>query len=335
MKNLSNKCRELLSKSQTFFPSYWEDRDTNHMTMALIALDQIGGEKKLESFFEKYSKRLANFDEEPEINLDVNQTIEGLLTSHKSYGEIVFFLREESNEEGIEKLIKSVLSLVMPWVWSGAFHCLIRLAYAIESWYESEIILALGYWIFNYSTLGEPWEISGQSINQLYREILKEEFTLQKKHGSISWRMKEISKMKNANLCRMIPKDLSLKTVASLALSIYSQSDDNFTWLHLVTSAHALRIVLPYFDNSEKVLEYYYMALIFATLTIKESLLLESRLDLKEESYEMNSILDKALLSNDDHSIKLAYSCSEEYREYWDELYKKVLVYRLQKEWLL
>ena len=302
--------------------------------MSLLALDQISGEEYLEEFYDKYSARLENASIDTKWEVDDWWSIKRLIKENRGYGhDYVFFLQKMTNE-WVDEVITELLSEVLPSIASAAYHCLIRLAYAIEWGMQNEIAASLAHFVFRYDDLGESEKVSWENIDTLYEEIRKIRITDLAIHNSISTRLKEISTREESRLCRSVPKDISLENISQLAARIYSESDDDFTCLHLVTSCHALRIVFPYITDKQSALEYYYISMMFAVISVQWKLVWDNNSILKS-TYSFTELLEIAKKSPNDHTIKLAYTCVEEDKIYGRKIYKDLLEYRLQKEWIL
>src|ERR1043165_2989692 len=115
---VSAACRQLLLESQRFSAKF-DEGFFNHLPMALVALDRLGGdEARLRAFAATYSRHLL-----PKTDEEIA-------------------LREQFREipqlnEGVER---------------QAFHCLIRLAYAVDSGVAEEIPDAMSAWMWTAST---------------------------------------------------------------------------------------------------------------------------------------------------------------------------------------
>jgi hypothetical protein len=118
-----------------------------------------------------------------------------------------------------------------------------------------------------------------------------------------------------------LPKrNASLDEISLAAINLYASTHDNFEALHVVTSAHALRVVRPFISDFDKALRFYWQAVCAVYITIGcpqiAPIIEEASLP------EWDSILEKACLSNNDHVIKFVYTCWEEERHYKRSLYR-------------
>ena len=108
----------------------------------------------------------------------------------------------------------------------------------------------------------------------------------------------------------------TLEQLARLAAERYAASAD-FTVLHLVTSAHALRLVLPWLDGDEAAaaLGHYWLA--YAAGHVASGLAEEPRRALAPAPLlPWPALVARAIASDDEHLIKLVDSCREQERAY-------------------
>ena len=108
----------------------------------------------------------------------------------------------------------------------------------------------------------------------------------------------------------------TLERLATLAARLYAASD-NFTVLHLVTSAHAMRVLLPFVDaeHADEAVGHYWLA--FAAGYAASGLNDSERSALpRAPSRPWPILVARALASDDDHLIKLIDSCREQQRAY-------------------
>lgn len=100
--------------------------------MALVALDKLGAsDEQLLDFYSSYSKILEiQTKSEIEINSKNWRNYLGKHTHNTAYRE--FFLAELENN-GVTKILSTYLPHLIPGLSGGAFHPLIRLAYAVDT----------------------------------------------------------------------------------------------------------------------------------------------------------------------------------------------------------
>jgi len=306
---ISNICKKLLEEIKDFPPIY-NDRLASHLSMVLVALDKLkADESSLNNFYNIYSKKLK-----PENCKFFYKEYEKSYISAKKY------FKNEIQTIGIEKTIKNAINKYQNSLGASAFHCLIRLSYAVESGLESEIINALAFWKQEYHAFKLP-PSSRLSINEILEQIkpLKDELVLD--NGIIIDKMLQIYNMDLAKNYSLQPKDISFEILASASLELFKQTN-GFTILHCITGCHALRNLRKYLDNEELALRHLFNAIIYAFLTRKHQAPDKS---LKtNENVGWPEIINLVKNSKNDHQIKLVYSLYQEFNYYNNSEYLKV-----------
>ena len=270
---VSAACRELLLDAQRFSASY-AGGFFNHLPMALVALDRLGAdEARLREFTATYSKQLRP----------------------KSAKEIA--LREQFREiptieEGVE---------------SQAFHCLIRLAYAVDSGVAEEIPDAMSAWMFGQT---HPIPIGrGTQRAPLFNEIAADDRFPRTIDGrGISGRIAKVMAM--PAFSDYVVTDAHLPDLALTSAKIFASTGD-FTALHMVTGCHAMRVLAPHLGPHA--MGNFATALLAAYVTIGRPPIVDRALnDLPDDA----TIAARTIASDDEHDHKLVYSALQEEREY-------------------
>jgi hypothetical protein len=114
---------------------------------------------------------------------------------------------------------------------------------------------------------------------------------------------------------------LDLDTVARALLQAYAASGD-FTLLHGVTGAHALRSVLPYASDAGAATRDFWGAVVAAFLGAGSP-----RVDgwglSGDDTLTWAQVHAGAARCDDEHDVKLAYSCWREWQHRGDDLYRR------------
>jgi hypothetical protein len=105
-----------------------------------------------------------------------------------------------------------------------------------------------------------------------------------------------------------------LPSLTREALRIYLATRD-FTALHLITSLHALRVISASMPIGSGIRDAYWYAFCLARLTIPARARLPPGKGLPAAA-DWDAIAALAVASDDDHVVKLVYSCREESRAY-------------------
>ena len=312
---------------------------SDHFPMALQALSKMTADPEMISNFAKrklLENRNAEVNSESELMIQQTNWKDFIGKRVHAPAYIVFFQRE-LEEKGLQLTLDKFLPELITGMGSAAFHGLIRLAYALELNLESEIAHALAAWTCTYQYLGKlpasgPHDLAS-SYNAARETGLFENSVI--KGENIIQRMVTVSKDPEfpklvANLDR---NRLELSGLAEAVVTLYMSSSGNFTALHAVTSTHALRVLLPYLNQTSKslALAYYWQALLAAAITFKTPAL-DVPLD-NELKMSWDEIFILACQSTDEHVLKLVYTCFEESKVYTgSDIYKKAAYKKAMSE---
>jgi hypothetical protein len=321
MPTMSNACRELLLQSRHHAPLYG-NRLANHLPMALLALDRLGADAAtLRRFADSYARKLL-----PAAVSSSALDPHDVLGSSGDYPRFVLFFQDRIREAGCVAVLRDWIPVLMPGLAASAFHGMIRLAYAIEGGLDDEIALALAYWASEYASLPLPLTPGEGTLDEIAERLRAQVAGYVFKPGIIIDKMLEIAWGPMLVRTALQPATApALRDIARFALQAYGQRED-FTLLHIVTGCHAFRIVQRYANDKALARRYLWQAALAAWLTVVAAPAAGKQgqgqrqgqgADLPGEE----EIAARALLSRDDHVIKLCYSALCEYGEYGDPAY--------------
>ena len=263
---------------------------SDHLPMALVALDRLGAsDARLGEFADDYSRRL----------LPARPETAALRARHE----------ETIARVGIDDAVRAYLPGALSGIGSAAFHCVIRLAYAIEAGHPGQVAAALAYWdeADDPLTTEPPPESSPDPLALL--GALAADPTLGGRsfgRGSISGQMTRVAATPEfASGAGLEIAPDSLDRIAAAARALHAATGD-FTALHTVTGTHATRIVLPFLDSSarDRALRFLFQAVAAAYVTIGTPTL--AAVD-ASGSPGWDEITAAAIESDDEHVVKLAY----------------------------
>jgi hypothetical protein len=323
MDPISDACAGLLAEGRDHAPQYG-NRLTNHLPMALVALDRLGADAAtLRRFADGYARRLGSVAP-PASGLDPHD----YLGSGGDYPRFVRFFQERIREAGVEAVLRDWVPVLMPGLAASAFHAMIRLAYALDSGVEDEIARALAYWASEYASLPLSQAPSEGALGEIAEGLRLKMMGHVFRPGIIIDRMLEVAwhpALAGAAVQpRMAP---ALADIARFGLDAYWARED-FTLLHVVTGCHAFRIVQPFVNDRAQALRYLWQAVLAAWLTVVTSPSgREDATDWPAPGHE--AIAAQARLSSDDHVIKLCHSALCEYRAYGDRRYLRAAARKL------
>jgi hypothetical protein len=294
---------------------------SNHMPMALAALARLGADdRRLAAFADHYATRLRPAPpREPWPSGDAWHSRLGDPSAWPSYRSL---FKAWLDSEGAAAVLAQALPVLMRGVGAAAFHGLIRTAYATSAGPAQEVADALAYWACRWFQLGDVSPAGGESdpaavlaqlqIPKPKRPLIVERIAQVAEHASF------------ARVTAGLRIDAgTLEQLARLAARLYAASD-NFTVLHLVTSAHAMRVLLPSLEPDAAVdaLGHYWLAYVAGYAA--SGLSNRDRSPLPRGPLKPWPVLvARALASDDDHLIKLIDSCREQARAYGGAVWRE------------
>jgi hypothetical protein len=314
---LSDTCRVLLSQAKNFHPFYG-DGLSNHLPMALVALDRLGGSPgRLNAFYAASIPSLLGF--KPAIHplhpIDAMGNCE-------HFASVLLYFQQAIAEHGPEAVLRRWVPALIPGIAAASFHGLIRLGYAIETSNNAEIAAALALWTTAFTSLGAPDHLVDETPAAIVMRLSRVIANHPVSPGLIVDRMSAIAKLNSLQYSGSQPRQLELSDVAEFAISAYASFDD-FTLLHAVTATHAFRMVIPFISDSALATRYLWRSVLIAALS--------TGLPLHNEwptgGAQLTGWADiaaRAIESDDEHVIKLVYTALAEFRVYADPRYQSV-----------
>ncbi len=304
---------------------------SSHLPMAVIALARLGAsDERLDEFGRRYSPRLRPFGRSAD-RVDAKNWRQTLGQSDLGPDYVAFFQREVQSR-GRDATLRAYLPTLVPGVSGAAFHALIRLAYGLDAELDSEVTYGLAYWSVAYLELGEipdcgvPCSEPDDLLSQVRQSPPLPSGAPSTGSGLIFDRMAEVASRPGfaTYAGAFAPNDDALRRLALASARLFSATAD-FIALHAVTATHALRLALPYLGNEQRALRYFWQALLGAYVTIGCPELRATPLEIPE----WNEIMTRAIHSNDEHVIKLVYTCSREEAHYRNELFQRIAAQKI------
>ena len=301
--------RERLVQAARFDAEYGASL-SNHLPMALVALARLGAsDERLAEFATRYARRLhAAPAVAPWPAGDAWRAQLGRPGAWPIYRGL---FRDWMQHEGPADVLHQALPGLMAGVGAAAFHGPIRVAYAVAANHADELADALAYWACRWFPLGEP-PPSGSVVDPAlllasfdFADDLPEAALISQRMASAA------SHPRFAPAADRLHVDLrsTLPRLAHLAAERYAAGAD-FTVLHLVTSAHAMQVLLPWFDGEAErraALAHYARAWLagWATRPLHDGV----RPPLAVLPWP--EIVARVIESDDDHAIKIVDGCRE------------------------
>jgi hypothetical protein len=248
------------------------------------------------------------------------------LGSPRAFPEWVVYFDAAIAREGAETVLRTWVDRLMPAVAAGAFHGAIRTAFAVESEARNELARGLSYWASAYKTLPLPAEPSGaHSPEEVLAAIAADPERAGKRLPGSGIIARAVAATRlpeyEAYLRSLDPEQLGLDTIARAALRAYAASGD-FALLHCVTGVHAFRVLGPYCSDSGAALQDLWAAVV-ATYIGTGAPATEGWGLKGDDTLDWPAIHARAVRREDEHDIKLAYSCWREWQHRGDDLYRR------------
>lgn len=311
---LSSALIELLDGGAAFDAEYGAGL-SNHRPMALLALARLGAtDQQLLAFEHTYARRLQPAP--APASWPAGEAWAARLGDRAAWPAYRDLFQEWLRNDFARDVLNQALPRLMQGCGAAAFHGLIRTAYAVQAAHRRELADALAYWACRWLDLGAPAserapEGAGKHRSADPQAVLRQLHATSSDARLIFQRMQVAAAAPSfqATASRLQVDDTTLQRLAELAAMAYAASG-NFTALHLVTSAHAMRILLPFVDEPLPAMRAYWWA--FAAAVCASGLQAGSA----PAPRPWPDLVAAALASDDDHLIKLVDSCRAEAMAY-------------------
>ena len=282
---------------------------SNHLPMALLALHRLGApEARLESFAQTYARRLEPAPATQRWPAgDAWASRLGDPLAWPAYRDL---FAQWMAAEGAGDLLEQVLPTLMQGCGGAAFHGLIRTAYAVQLAHRQELVDALAYWACRWLSLG-PLANNSAGESDPAMVLIGVPVPRSAPAGELIFqRMQAIAAQPGfaPAVARLHITPCTLEQLARGAAKLYAASG-NFTMLHLLTSAHALRVLMPWLAEVPLgAVGSYWQAFAAGWAASGAQALCDPPLR------TWPAIVAQARASDDEHVIKLVDSCREQYR---------------------
>lgn len=316
----------LLDKNQEF--ALDARGTTNHCPMALAALEKMGAsDQQLQDFFAFWSQNFAL----PRIPGSQQKKIlswEESLGCREDFHVLQEYFRSEISLRSAQSIVADVLNSKNFAPATGAFHALIRLAYGLELGHKGEIAAGLAFLICAALPLTPSQDgpantrvfeklTVAQSLFLFHQKCRDQTFNAE----SITARLKLVANDSSFWRTQALIKhglitENIVDEMAIAAIRLYIQTR-NFTVLHMVTSVAALRTLLALVPalNHARIIGSFWLAFCAAYVSVGAPELSQDDVAPADAEYKLDAekmwqkYLGLALNSNDDHVIKLTYTC--------------------------
>lgn len=298
---------------------------TNHITMGMYALYRMGGTRQhINEFAKKYIEE-NQLEKLSEPTYEINSSnFHQFLGKHDAYSAYVRFFKSKITYKNKLHLFKIYLNKMIDGASGGAFHGIIRMAYAYELDELDEISKALAYMATCYEplTISSRVPITNDPIKVIEKLSQNDYYkTFNFNRSLISGRMRDIFEdeafLKHVTL--LDQRLISDEIMCEVTLELYARTK-HFTMLHGFTATHALKVLSPVIENYHLVLNKHWINLQLAYLST-QCVELQPMPQI-QNILVWKTILEKAIESSNVHTIKLIYSLYEQSKNKDDKLYR-------------
>jgi hypothetical protein len=323
----------LLAKARHYHPSY-RGGLSNHCPMTLIALERMGATpKRIETFALDYLKRM---EPAPLPGDAINtENWRARLGEEGAYADYLGFFRREVGRLNARATLRAYLPELAPGLGAAAFHPVIRTAFGVIAEDQDEIVVGLAYWASRFLALPErndmPAELPFATTDDPL-QILNTTRTWPgldfdpDENGLID---REMLRAADPTLFPLLAAalqvdDLTLDRLRQTAALLFLAADD-FNSLHAVTGLHAARVLSDFAVDRRAFAREVWRALLslYLSLDRPEFSTPAAAAELTAEDLpDWNAILPAAVASDDEHVIKLVFSCLAESRAGGGRLYR-------------
>jgi hypothetical protein len=293
----------------------------SHLPMALTALARLGADDaRREAFARAYAARLHAAP--PRAPWPAGEAWQGRFGDPHAWPAYRGLFDDWLDYEGAPVVLAQALPALLRGVGAAAFHGPIRAAYAVSAGHSHELADALAYWACRWFALGAA-PLGGAEHSPA--TLLTRLRIARPKPALIAERMALAAT--DPAFAAVVPLlhidcETTLEQLATLAARLYAQTG-NFTVLHLVTSAHALRILLPWLDADDVADALGHFWLAYAAGHVASGLAQGAGAAPPRALLPWDAIVARAIASDDDHTIKLIDSCREQERAYGGEVWRE------------
>jgi hypothetical protein len=303
----------------------------SHHPMAITALDAMGATSADLDRFEAHY--LPNLEPLGEAVVTIEEGDEAAhLGSPRAYPEWVQYFTRAIERDGAVAVLERWVDRLVPALPAGAFHGAIRAAFALDSGAEGELARALAYWAAAYETLPTAPQPEGvHSPFEVLAALSRDPELAGRRPPGRNIIERTVAAARMPVFAEAVagtdPRQLDLDGIARALLRAYAASGD-FTLLHCVTGTHAFRLLSSFVAEPDLALRDLWAAAIAAHIGAGSPTV--DGWGLKgSDALDWPEIHARAIRREDEHDIKLAYTCWREWQHRGDDLYRRAASARL------
>jgi hypothetical protein len=299
----------------------------NHLPMALTALAAMGApDQRLEDYFAWWeeNRALPREGAEPAVT---RATWRDFLGQSQAFAPLGDLFAQWMEEVGQDAVVLAVAPHLLAAPGAAAFHAIIRLACGFASGNQHEAAAGLASWASTFRPLGleaasRPAPVS---MTATLAAVAASVAGKPRPRGLITTGMIQVAQDADFRAALTAPPgsgEALIGAMAHAAIRLY-WALPNFTILHLVTGTHAARIVA---ERYPALLTPAFEAALWgdwcaAYATVGGPALEDA--PVRPDLPDWPVMFAAAVAQNDDHVIKLTWSCREEEARWGDALYRQ------------
>jgi hypothetical protein len=305
---------------------------TNHCPMALVALARMGAAPdRLHAFFAQWSEHYAILETRPVMPILGGDWL-AQVGNAAAFSSLRRHFLEAISRDGAPAVIAEVMRRAPHAPATGAFHAIIRIGYGIEAGHAGEIASGLAAYVATNLTVGNDGadRSAALSVEEGFARLSEQLAGRDWPVGSITGRLKAIAADPAFRRALQSPPASAslLDDLARVSIALYWQTAD-FTVLHMVTGVRAARLVLAQVPAStlHQMQALLWAAWCAAYVSVGAPPLVA--IDPPKGEAAWPDLLRHAIASDDDHVIKMAYTCFRESMRYPDSSFYLAAAARL------
>jgi len=303
----------LLDRAQAYAPEYGGSLST-HLPMALVAMQALGADPpRIEQFFTTISARLNPAP----MAVAAAEDWFALRGDRAAFASLRAHFLQEITEHGRDAVLRRALPSLVDGVGAVAFHGLLRAASAMVANHKEELASGLAVWASGHLPLAsfvaaQPPDANTANVADWLGHMAAQNDAWRVDSGSITSQMRAFARTPayRDGVDRLAVHNRTLRELAAQALAIYLRTN-NFTVLHLITSAHALRLLMPWLEEPLIAVRHYARA--YAAGVAASDVKIDAPI-MAVNVLSWPDALRAGAASDDEHVIKLVYACHEEWR---------------------
>lgn len=325
--------KALLARGREYHPEY-RGGLSNHMSMALIALERMGASPaRLQRYATAY---LKSMEQAPPPGTAIDRgNWQKRLGDQTAYADYLGFFQREVERLNGRAAIRAYLPKLSEGVAAAAFHPLIRTAFGVIGGDDGEVAVGLAYWAARYLKLPGHEPVGDVVVETLppnedpavLLEAVRQQPDLAFQPNPDNLIDREFaaaaSNPRFEGIARaLIVDELTLDRLRRAAARLYLATED-FSALHGVTGLHAARVLIDLAPDPRAFIAQLWRAVLALYLALDRPPLPDMGAVAQLTSAtvpDWNRILAAAVDSEDEHTIKLVFSCLEEARAGGDRL---------------